>query len=256
MSVIRSKEDLENLRHSCRILMSCHRHLQTILKPGISAEEIDKFCEEFGKKHGATPAFKTVKDFKYTINFSVDDEITHGLPVKGKVLKDNCLLKIDTGFVYKGMFSDSAQTYIIGQPKTEDIKMSEITKQAMCAGIEQVRAGCTLGDIGNAIDSIAKKYGYGNIRDLGGHGLGYSLHDAPFVPHYGKKGKGLKLFENKIIAIEPMFTLGGNEITVLKDGWTIKTLDGSHSAQWEADVLVTKNGFEVLTDIKDEDILD
>lgn len=256
MSIIRSKEDLQNLRHSCRILMSCHKHLQKMVQAGIDAEEVDRFCEEFGKKHGATPAFKTVSGFKYTINFSVDDEITHALPVKGKILKNDCLLKIDTGFVYKGMFSDAAQTYIIGNPDEKDIKMSQITKDALLAGIQQVKAGCTLGDIGNAIDKLAKKYSYGNVRDLGGHGLGYALHESPFVPHYGKAGKGLKLFENKVIAIEPMFTLGTEKIKIKKDGWTIKTQDGSHSAQWEANVLVTKSGFEILTDIKEEDFLD
>jgi methionyl aminopeptidase len=227
-----------------------------MLKAGVDAADIDNFAERFGIKYGATPAFKTKTGYKYTINFSIDNEVTHGLPIRGRKVPENCLLKIDIGFVYNGMFSDAAVTYIIGNPPARDIELSRVTESAMRAGIATVRAGCTVGDIGSAIDKIAKQNGYGNIRVLGGHGLGYSLHDTPFVPHFGNAGKGAKLFAGKVITIEPMFNIGTNEITIdEKDGWTIRTADGSHSAQWECDIYITKDGCEVLTDIEDSMIL-
>jgi methionyl aminopeptidase len=256
MSLIRNSTDLANLRYSCRILMSCHHHLKTLLVPGTKASEIDAFCEQFGAKYGATPAFKTKKGYRHTITFSVDHEITHAIPTARRVVPLNGLLKIDAGFVYHGMVSDAAQTYILGDISPEDVLLSQRTEEAMRAGIAAVKAGCTVGDIGAAVDAVARKYGYGNVRELGGHGLGYSLHDTPFVPHYGNAGKGAKLFENKVITIEPMFNIGGAAMYIdEKDGWTIRTQDGSHSAQWEADVLVTKTGCEVLTDIAPDQIL-
>jgi len=256
MSLILNSTDLANLRYSCRILMSCHYHLRTMLVPGTKASEIDSFCETFGKKYGATPAFKTKKDYRHTITFSVDDEITHAIPTAKKLVPQTGLLKIDVGFIYKGMVSDAAQTYVLGKIPEADVLLSQRTEEALRAGIAVVKAGCTVGDIGAAVDAVAKKYGYGNVRELGGHGLGYSLHDMPFVPHYGKAGKGAKLFENKVITIEPMFNIGSAAMYIdEKDGWTIRTQDGSHSAQWEADILVTKTGCEVLTDIAPDQIL-
>lgn len=256
MSIIKNQQDLNNLRYSCRIVASCHYHLKSLLKPGISAKEVDDFCREFGAKYDAKPAFMTKDGYKYTITFSIDNEITHGLPLPDRKIPESCLLKVDTGFIYKGMVSDMVHTYVIGNPPKEDIWLSKKTEEGMRAGIATVHAGATLGDIGAAVDAVARKNKLGNIKVLGGHGLGYGMHEEPFVAHYGKPGKGRKLFKNQVITIEPMFTLGTSEAEFDQDdGWTIRTKDGSHAAQWEADILVTEKGSEVLTDIKEDQIL-
>lgn len=228
-----------------------------MIQPGMEAEYIDNWVREFGKKYDVTPAFMGFEGYEYTINYSVNNEVTHGLPTNGKVVPNDCLLKIDTGFINKGMYSDAAQTYIIGNPPEIDKKLSEVTLQALWAGIEEVKAGVRIGTVGNAINTVLKKNNFSIIKVLGGHGLGYGLHESPFVPHYGRPGKGFKLFENQVITLEPLVNIGSGEVYIdEEDKWTILTKDKSHSAQWEHDILVTKDGYEVLTEIEESEILE
>ncbi len=261
MSIIKSEEDLNNLRYSCRILMSCHNHLGKMMRPGVSAGELNRAAIAFGKKYDAIPNFLGyVVDgnrFDYAITVSINDEIVHGLATDDKIVRDGDVVKIDMGFIYKGMHSDAAKTYIVGSVSDEIKQLVDVTYKALLEGIKQVKHRSQIGDIGYVIDKIAKEHGYGNIYQMGGHGLGYKLHDDPFISHIGKKNKGARLWENKVIAIEPMFTLGASEIKIdKKDGWTTRTIDGSVACHWEHDILVTKNGYEILTDIKPEDFLE
>lgn len=256
MSIISNQEDLNNLRYSCRVLMSCHFHFSKFARAGLDAKSVDDWFRKFGEAYDCTPAFLGYQGYEYTINFSIDNEITHGLPVAGKSTPDDCLLKIDSGFIYKNMYSDAAVTYMIGDISEQYKKIVEITNKATWEGIKQVKSGVRVGDIGFAIDKLATKNSYGNVKTLGGHGLGYELHAAPFIPHYGKKNKGAKLFTNQVITIEPMFNIGTSDIVIDdSDGWTVTTADGSKSAQFEHVVLVTKSGYEVLTDIAEKDML-
>ncbi len=253
MSIIKSQEDLKNLKYSCRILMSCHKQIESLVKPGVTGEELNRFAIEFGKKYNARPNFLGYDGYKYAINFSINDEVVHGFPTKDKIIPEKGLVKIDMGFVYKGMHSDAAKTYIVGEVK----KLNQVTKEALMAGIRKIKNGVRVGDIGLAIGQIADKNNYGNVKNFGGHGLGYKLHDDPFVPNYGRKGVGSKLFVNKFIAVEPMFTLGSSDVYIDKeDGWTVKTVDGSWATHWEHDILITDKGCEVLTDIPDSELLE
>lgn len=256
---MKTQKDLDNLKHSCKILMSCHRHLGKMIKPGVKASELDNFFIEYGKKHGAEPNFLGYQGFKHAITCSIDDEVVHGLSGDDKIIPDNCLVSIDAGYIYKGMHCDAARTYIVGDPGEKAKQLVKAVKDGANAGISKIKSGIRLGDIGNAIDKVAKEQGFGNVYELGGHGVGYVLHDDPFIPHQGRKGKGPKLFENKVIAIEPMFTLGGSGVVFDKssgDGWTVKTEDGSLAAHWEENILVTRDGYEILTDIPDHELFD
>ena len=261
MSIIKSEEDLNNLRYSCRILMSCHAHLEKMLKDGVSTGDLNRAAISFGKKYDAVPNFLGYDVdgavYDYAITVSINEEVVHGLANDEKIIRDGDVVKIDMGFIYKGMHSDAAKTYIVGGSTPEIRKLVDVTYQALMKGIEQVKHGVRVGDIGYAINKIAIKNGYGNVWQMGGHGLGYLLHDDPFISHIGKKGKGSRLWKNKVIAIEPMFTLGSGKVEVdSKDGWTARTVDGSIACHWEHDILVTETGCEVLTDIKEKDLLD
>lgn len=262
MSVIKTQEDLDNLRYSCKILMSAHYHIEKMIRPGLNVSELDKFIHEFAKKYNAKPNFynyklETGEVYKYALNVSINDEVVHGLANPEKIIPENCIISIDCGFLYKGMHSDAARTHIVGSVEHEIKELVKNNRIALEEGCKKVKAGCRTGDIGAAVNAIALEHGYGNVTDLGGHGLGYKLHDDPFISHVGIKGKGSKLPVNKVIAIEPMFTLGSPDIYVdAEDGWTIRTEDMSLAAHCEHDVLVKKNGFEILTpDLEESQVL-
>lgn len=257
MSLIKNDSDLQNLKYSCRILASLFWHLQnSIIKPGLDANEINTFVEKFATHYNAKSSFNGYKGYAYNLNFSIDNQVTHAFPSKGRIVPHTGLLKIDIGLVYKGMVSDCCQTFVMGEVSKEAQALSDKCYEALWAGIKQVKAGAKLGDIGNAVDKIAKTHKLGNVRVLGGHGVGYALHDDPWIAHYGKPGKGAKLFINQAITIEPMFNLGSDDVEFSKeDGWTVTTSDGSLSAQWEHTIVVTKTGCEVLTHIPSDQIL-
>lgn len=257
MSFIRSKNDLENLRQSCRILASIFWHLRnTIIKPGLKANVINDFVEDFAKTYHSKPSFKGYKGYPYNLNFSIDHEVTHAFPSHERTVPETGLLKIDIGVQYKGMISDKCETFVIGEVAPEARMLSEVCKEAMNAGIQVVKAGVRLGDIGHAVNELAQKNKLGNVQVLGGHGVGYAMHDDPWIAHYGKPGKGVKLLANQVITIEPMFNLGGDDVIFSEeDGWTVTTADNSLSAQWEETILVTEKGHEILTKVREQDIL-
>lgn len=257
MSFLRSAQDLRNLRYSSRILASIFWHLRnTVIKPGVDASAIDVFVNDFAAAYDAVPSFNGYKGYSYNLNFSIDNQVTHAFPSQGRKVPSNGLLKIDIGIKYQNMISDKCETFIMGFVSKEAQKLSDVCKEAMEAGIQVVKAGVRLGDIGSAVGAFAEKNKFGNVRVLGGHGVGYSLHDDPWIPHYGKPGKGQKLLANQVITIEPMFNLGKDDVVFDKqDGWTVTTADGSLSAQWEETILVTATGYEVLTRIKPEEVL-
>lgn len=257
MSFIRNKEDLENLRYSCRIVASIFAHIEkNYLKPGTDASVINQFIADFAAKYNAVPSFLGYKKYPYNCNFSINHEVTHAFPSPGRKVPENGVLKIDIGVKYKGMISDMCMTFILGSVTPEARRLSEVCKEALWSGIHAVKAGVKLGDVGYAIDQHAKKHKFGNVRVLGGHGVGYELHDDPWIAHYGKPGRGTKLLAGQAITIEPMFNLGGHDVDFSDtDGWTVTTHDGSISAQWEHTLLVTESGCDVLTAIEESEIL-
>ncbi|MBC7471641.1 MAG: type I methionyl aminopeptidase [candidate division SR1 bacterium] len=258
MAILKNQEDLQNLRHSCLILMSCFYHLGNMLKPGISAGELDRFAIDFIRKHDAEPSFLGYNGFKYALCTSINSEVVHGLSNDEKIIPDNCIVSLDLGAIYKNMYSDSAKTYIVGTVSEKTKQLVETTEKALFEGIKKIKAGNRTGDLGYAINNVAKKAGFGNVLELGGHGVGYAVHEEPFIQHSGLPGKGVRLFENQVIAVEPMFTMGSGKVDfddTASDGWTVRTEDNSLSAHSEHTILVTKKGCEVLTDIPLEKLL-
>ncbi len=260
MAILKSKDDLEKLRFSCRITASCLHHLKSLVKQGVSAKILDDFARSFFLKYDAVPSFLNYsglssRPFQFALCTSINEEIVHGFSSVDKIIPNNSVVGLDLGCNYKGLFSDAAISVIVGKVPDEVNMLVENTKKALWDGIKTVKSGVRVGDIGFAVNRVAKKYKYGNVYELGGHGVGYSVHEDPFIPNQGQKGQGVRLFENQIICIEPMFNLGHDEVDFMDDGWTVKSKDRSLSAHWEHEVIVTKNGCEVLTHIEKDDIL-
>ena len=249
---LKSKEEIQIMRESGKILAYVLNLLSQKIVPGASGNEIEEIAKKEIEKHGAEPSFlnyKTHKEgipFPACVCFSVNDEIVHGFPY-GKIIKEGDIVGIDLGVKYKGFHSDSAITVGAGKIGEKAQKLIEITKNSLYRGIEQVKVGNRSGDVGYAIQNYVEKNGLSVVRDLVGHGVGRSIHEAPEVPNYGEKGKGFKLCEGMTFAIEPMVNEKSYDIMCDDDDWTIRTFDGKLSAHFEHTVAVTRNGCEILT---------
>lgn len=218
------------------------------VKPGVSTEELDKLCHDYiVNELQAIPANIGYHGFPKTICASVNHVVCHGIPSPTKILKKGDIVNIDVAVIKDGWFGDTSRMYFAGEPSPQARRLVNTTYEAMRAGIMQVRPGATLGDVGHAIQTIAHRDGFSVVREYCGHGIGKIYHDEPQVLHYGKRGEGLRLEEGMIFTIEPMINAGKRGVKELQDGWTVVTQDHSLSAQWEHMVVVTANGFEVLT---------
>lgn len=246
MITIKSKREIELLEKTGHIVYLTHKCLEPLVKPGISTEELNRLGEEFIISQGATPSFKGYEGFPYALCISVNDEVVHGFPSKRK-LKDGDIVSIDIGACYKGYHGDSAWSYKVGSITDEDKYLLEHTEKALYEGIKQVKPGNHIGDISNAIEVYATAHNLGIVKELVGHGVGTTVHEDPEVPNYGMAGKGPRLREGMVIAIEPMLTLGSPDIYVDSNDWTVITDDGSRSAHYEHTVAVTSDGVKILT---------
>ncbi len=242
----KSKEEIEIIKESADILGRVHGEIAKLIKPGINTNRLDKLAEEFIRDNGGVPSFKNFNGFPYTLCVSPNEQVVHGFP-NDTELKEGDVLSIDCGVFYKGFHSDSAYTYAVGNVKKEVLELLKVTKESLYKGIEKAVVGNRTGDIGFAIQNFVEDYGFTVVRELVGHGLGKSLHESPEVPNYGKRGRGAKLKEGMVIAIEPMINLGKKNIVQENDGWTIRTEDRTPSAHYEHTVAITKEGVEVLT---------
>jgi methionyl aminopeptidase len=242
----KSREEIELIKESADILGRAHGEIAKLIKPGINTNKLDKLAEEFIKDNGGVPSFKNYNGFPYTLCVSPNEQVVHGFP-NDKDLEDGDVLSIDCGVFYKGFHSDSAYTYAVGNVTGDVKQLLKVTKESLYKGIEKAVVGNRTGDIGFAIQDFVEGYGYTVVRELVGHGVGESLHESPEVPNYGKRGRGAKLKEGMVIAIEPMINLGKRDIVQENDGWTIRTKDRAPSAHFEHTVAVTKDGVEVLT---------
>lgn len=250
--IIKTKEEIEIIREGGKILAGILNKVGKKAKSGISTYELDKYAFDLIKESGGKSAFLNYKPygaprpFPASLCISVNNEIVHGVPSKSKILKEGDIVSLDLGMKYKGLFTDHAITVPVGKISKRDQQLLEYTRKALEIGIWAARGGSTVGDIGHAIESFVNKK-YSIVRELAGHGVGKEIHEDPYVPNYGKKGKGQKLIPGMIIAIEPMLNMGGAKILSDSDGWTIKTLDGSRSAHFEHTVLITEGDAEILT---------
>ena len=246
MISIKSEREIGLLEVAGSIVYETHKYLKPFIKVGITTKELDKLAYDFIVSKGATPSFKGYNGFPGTICASINQEVVHGIPGNRK-LENGDIISIDIGACFKGYHGDSAWTYAVGEVDSDKKYLMEHTEKSLYAGLNEIKPGNRIGDIGYAIESYAKDHNLGVIKELVGHGVGTNIHEEPDVPNYGIKSTGPLLKEGMVLAIEPMLTLGSPEICILDDDWTIETEDYSCSAHYEHTVVVTKNGYKVLT---------
>ncbi len=246
MISIKSDREIELLAQAGKIVYETHCYLKPYVVPGITTKELDKLAEDFIISKGATPSFKGYEGFPATLCTSINSEIVHGIPSNRK-LKNGDIISIDIGACFKGYHGDSAWTYAVGDVSDDAKYIMEHTEKSLFVGLEQIKPGNHIGDIGAKIEEYANKYHLGVVKELVGHGVGTNVHEEPDVPNYGVPKTGPILKEGMVIAVEPMLTLGSPEIVILDNDWTIETEDYSLSAHYEHTVVVTKNGYRILT---------
>lgn len=246
-AVIRSAAEIAMARRAGGLAADVLEMIGQHVKPGVTTDELDQLCHDFiVNVQQAIPANVGYHGFPKTVCTSVNHVICHGIP-SAKRLKNGDIINIDVAIIKDGWFGDTSRMYFVGEPGTLARRLVRTTYEAMCAGILAVRPGARLGDVGHAIQTVAHREGFSVVREYCGHGIGQVYHDEPQVLHFGRPGEGLRLEPGMIFTIEPMINAGKAEIKHLPDGWTVVTKDHSLSAQWEHTVVVTENGFEVLT---------
>lgn len=253
MITIKTKEDIDKLREGGKRLAFILSEIVKLVKPGISTKSLDDLAFKLAKEKGDKPAFLNYKPYgadkpyPASICISVNDEVVHGIPSETRILKEGEIVSLDMGLIHDGLITDSAVTVPVGKIDERARILMETTEKALYSGIKKIREGQRLGDVGFAIESVAKEKRYGVVRELCGHGVGYKVHEDPYVPNYGEKGRGIKLKAGMVIAIEPMFNEGTECIALDPDGYTYKTKDCSRSAHFEHTIVVTEKGAEILT---------
>lgn len=247
--IYKTAQDLEKMRQSADLLGRTHAEVAKRVMPGITTLELDKIAFEFIKDNGAIPSFLGLYGCPSSLLTSVNEQVVHGLP-NNRPLKNGDIVSIDCGVILNGFHADSAYTYEIGEVSQEVKDLLKATKEALYLGIEQMVFGNRIGDISHAIQKHSEGKGYSVVRELVGHGLGRSLHEAPEVPNFGKPNKGDKIRNGLVIAIEPMINLGSKAVVQASDGWTILTRDGKASAHFEHTVALVDGKPEILTTFK------
>ncbi len=246
MITIKSEKEIELMRHAGYLVSLTHQYLKPFIKPGITTKELDKLAYDFIIEHGGVPTCLGYEGFPSTLCTSVNDEVVHGIPGNYK-LKNGDIITIDMVIGYKGYQGDAAWTYAVGTISDENKHLMEHTEKALYEGVKMVKPGNRIGDVSHAVEKYATENGLSVVRELCGHGIGLEMHEDPDVPNYGREGIGPRLKPGMVICIEPMLNLGARNVYQLDDGWTIKTIDGSASAHYEHTVLVTQDGYEILT---------
>ena len=242
----KTREEIELMRESAQLVSKTLGLLAPYIVPGAIPLELDKMAETFIRDHGGEPGFLGMYGFPNSLCMSPNAQVVHGIPGK-KAMQNGDILSVDCGVFMNGFYGDHAYTFPVGEVAKETSELLEVTKASLYAGIKEVVEGNRIGDIGAAIQEYTESRGYGVVRELVGHGLGTKMHEDPQVPNYGKHGRGKKIQEGLVIAIEPMINLGTHRIKQLPDGWTILTADGKNSAHFEHDVAVINGKPEILS---------
>lgn len=242
----KTKEEIEKIRAAAQVVSRTLGMLAAEIKPGAIPTKLDAMAEEYIREQGAEPGFLGLYGCPSTLLISRNETVVHGLPVD-KPLDDGDIVSVDCGALLDGYYGDHAYTYEVGEVKPEVQKLLRVTEEALYKGIEQMRAGRRLGDLSYAIQSHAEAHGYGVVRELVGHGIGKKMHEDPQVPNFGKQGRGKKLQEGLVLAIEPMITMGTHRVKQLSDGWTINTVDGKPAAHFEHNVAIVDGQPEILS---------
>lgn len=246
--IYKTDDEIELIRESCLLVCKTLAEVASVLKPGVKGKEIDKLAETFIREHGAVPGFKGYQGFPATLCVSVNEVVVHGIPNAEMEFKEGDILSIDCGVILNGFFGDAAYTFPLGDVQEEVMELCRVTNTSLYKGIDQVAVNNRIGDIGFAIQNYAERqHKYGIVRDLVGHGVGRDLHEAPQVPNFGKRGKGVKLQEGLVIAIEPMVNLGKKDVRTARDQWTVFAKDKKPAAHYEHTVALRENGVDILS---------
>ncbi|GIN39115.1 MULTISPECIES: type I methionyl aminopeptidase [Heyndrickxia] len=247
MITYKSQREIDMMKKAGELLAKAHKEIAKRIKPGVTTWEIEEFVDQFLKKHGATPEQKGYKGYEFATCASINDEICHGFPRK-EPLQEGDIVTIDMVVNLNGALADSAWSYPVGKVNKKTKELLDVTKEALYKGIEQVKIGNRIGDIGHAIQTYVEAQGFSVVRNFIGHGIGPTIHEKPEVPHFGLPGKGVRIKEGMVFTIEPMVNIGTFETKMDNNGWTARTRDGSLSAQYEHTVAVTKDGIIIITD--------
>jgi len=248
----KSRAEIERMRQAGRIVAEVLALIESELKPGVTTGHLDRLAERHIRAAGAVPSFKGYGDpknpFPGSLCISIDDEVVHGIP-GARVIRDGHVVGVDAGAILDGWHGDAARTFVVGESRPEIADLVQATRLAMLAGIAAARPGNRIGDISAAVEDVARPHGFGVVRQFVGHGIGTEMHQDPQVPNYRTGARGMELQPGICLAIEPMFTLGGGEVEVRPDGWTVVTRDGSIAAHFEHTIAVTEDGPEILTTV-------
>ena len=250
MIQLKNPDQIKIMKEAGRITGEALLAARDHVRPGISTYELDRIVREHIEGAGAKPSFLGYGGFPGSACISINDEVIHGIPSKKRFLEEGDIVKVDVGAFYKGFHGDSARTIAVGRVSDEAMKLIEVTRASFFAGIEQLKVGNRLGDVGAAIDGLVVANGFSTVKRYIGHGIGHELHESPDVPNYGTPGRGTRLCAGLVIAIEPMVNIGTETVRELSDGWTVKTADGSLSAHYENTVALTSDGIINLTQIE------
>lgn len=247
MIFIKNKEQISGIRESCRITAEALEFVAERIKPGVSTKKLDLEVENFILARGAIPAFKGYQGYPASICISIDEEVVHGIPSERRLLEEGMIVSVDIGVLKNGYYGDAAYTFPVGNVSPLKKNLMEVTRESLRKGIQVIREGIRLGLVSETIQAVVEKNGFAVVRDLVGHGVGIQLHEDPPVPNYGTRNRGPLLKSGMILAIEPMVNAGTYVVETLSDGWTVVTKDRMPSAHFEHTVLVTSEGYEVLT---------
>ncbi|MBW2639430.1 MAG: type I methionyl aminopeptidase [Deltaproteobacteria bacterium] len=243
---LKQAADIQGIREAGRLVIDTMDLVESKIKPGIITDEINTLVHEYTIKHGAIPAPLNYRGFPKSVCVSVNEVICHGIPGE-RVLKDGDIVNVDITSILNKYYADANKTFFVGTPGSEARKIVEVAKKCFGLGMSMVKPGNTIGDIGWAIQNHAESKGCSVVREFVGHGVGFDFHEPPQIPHFGRKGEGIRLVPGMVFTIEPMINLGKKELVILRDKWTVVTKDRSLSAQFEQTLVVTDNGFESLT---------
>lgn len=249
MIVLKSKREIEIMREAGRIVALTQEELKKHIKPGITTKRLDEIAERFIVKNGGIPSFKGYQGFPGSICASVNEVVVHGIPSNDVRLKNGDIITVDVGVLYKGYHGDGAWTFPVGKISEEDQKLLDVTLKSLYKGLEFAKPNNRVGDISNAIEEYVKPYGYGIVEEFTGHGIGKNLHEAPYVPNFGKAGTGPLLKPGMTICVEPMINKGTKKVTILSDNWTTVTDDKARSAHFEHMIAITEDGYQILTEL-------
>jgi methionyl aminopeptidase len=247
MILIKTEEEIELMRESNQLVSKTLAELAKHIKPGVSTESLDRVAESYIRDHGAVPGFLGYQGYPKTLCTSVNSEVVHGIPSEKVILQDGDLVSVDCGVLKDGFYGDTAFSFEVGEVSIEVHKLLSVTRECLMKGVEKALEGNRIGDIAYTVQQHAEQHGYSVVREMVGHGLGRSMHEAPEVPNYGRRGSGPKLKKGMVICIEPMINMGRRQIRQESDGWTIRAADNKPSAHFELAVAIDKGKADVLS---------